>query len=481
MTTKMRRFIVIIAALLIGVSAADAQTVNGVSVESFTMERSGSYVIVDMDIDISELEVKSAQAVVLTPHIVRDTMTVALRSIGVYGRNRDFYYQRNEELSPTTIDDLSFRSRKAPDMVSYHAVVPFEEWMDGCQLIFERTDCGCNNSLLGKQANMLIERFPLEPYRPSLLYIRPQAERTKTRALSGSAFVDFPVNKTDIRPSYRNNIAELAKITGTIDEVKADKDVTITAISIKGFASPESSYANNTRLAKGRTEALKKYVENLYNFESGFIATSYEPEDWAGLERYVEASNLENRDAILKLIRSDKDPDNKEWLIKSQYPADYKFLLDNCYPALRHSDYVIEYEVRHYSDPVEIERVMTTAPQKLSLEEFYILAQTYESGSAELDELWEIAVRMFPNDEIANFNAANSAMDKGDFERASRYLDKAGNRPEVDFSRGCIEVLKEEYEAAIPHLEKAVGQGIVEAEPVLEAVKNHWKVTQKKR
>ena len=124
---------------------------------------------------------------------------------------------------------------------------------------------------------------------------------------------------------------------------------------------------------------------------------------------------------------------------------------------------------------------MNTAPQKLSLEEFYALAKSYEEGSDELDELWEIAVRMYPHDEIANFNAANSAMNKGDFERAERYLSKAGNRPEVIYSRGCIETLRENYVAAIPYLEEALKAGVKEAEPILEALKNHWKVTQAKK
>jgi tetratricopeptide (TPR) repeat protein len=119
---------------------------------------------------------------------------------------------------------------------------------------------------------------------------------------------------------------------------------------------------------------------------------------------------------------------------------------------------------------------MRTEPQKLSLEEFYILAQTYEAGSKELDELWEVAVRMYPDDEIANFNAANSAIDKGDFERAERYLNKAGKRAEVDYTRGCIEVLKEHYEASLPHLRKALEGGIQAAAPVIEAAENHWRV-----
>ena len=477
----MKRFIVILTAALAGIGAADAQTVTGVNVDNYTMERAGNFVIVDMNLDLSNLDVKSTEAIVLTPHIVCDTISVALKSIGVYGRNRDFYYQRNETLSPTSGDDLSFRDNKTPESINYHAVVPFEQWMDGCQLVFERTDCGCNNSVVAKEGSILIDRFPLEPYKPTLLYIRPQAELIKTREMSGTAYVDFVVNKTDIRPDYRNNETEIKKITSTIDAVKGDSDMTITAITIKGFASPESPYKNNARLAEGRTEALKKYVEGLYNFDETLIATSFEPEDWKGLENYVAASDIANKEAILNIIRTEDDADRREWLIKSSYPTEYRELLDNCYPALRRSDYTVHYTVRKYSDTKEIESVMNSAPQKLSLDEFYLLAQTYESGSAELDELWEIAVRMYPNDAIANFNAANSAMNKRDFERAKRYLDKAGNLPEVYYSRGCIEVLKEEYEASLVHLYKAKEVGIEAATPVIDAAENHWKVTRNRR
>lgn len=478
----MKRFLTILAAMLTGVSVAEAQSLEGVTVESYTMERSGDYVVVDMDLNFAELKVKGVQSVMFTPHIVRDTMSVALRSIGVNGRNRHFYYLRNEDKALTDGEDIVFRSNEVPDVVAYHAMVPFESWMDGCQLVFERSDCGCNNIELGREGAILVDRFPLEPYRPTQLYLRPQAEKSKVRELSGSAFVDFPVSKMDIRPDYRNNIAELSKITSIIDSIKGDSDATITAISIKGYASPESSYLNNTRLAKGRTEALKEYVEQLYNFDEDFITTSYEPEDWAGLERFVVASHhIRNKSAILSIIRKDEDADIKEWRIKGEYPEDYQFLYDYCYPSLRHSDYVVQYEVRQYSNPKEIEEIMNTAPQKLSLEEFYILAETYEVGSAELDELWEIAVRMYPNDAVANFNAANSAMDKGDYKRAMRYLDKAGDMPEVHFSRGCIEVLQENYIEALPHLEEAMKQGVEEAAAVYEAVSNHWRVTRAKR
>ena len=215
----------------------------------------------------------------------------------------------------------------------------------------------------------------------------------------------------------------------------------------------------------------------MYHFGEGFIDTSFEPENWEGLEAYVENSNLKHRDEILAAIRSDREPDNKEWYIKSNWPDDYRYLLDNCYPRLRRSDYIIEYEIRSYTTPEEIEAVMFTAPQKLSLEEFYILAQSYEQGSDLYNEVWEIAIRMYPSDPVANLNAANTAMIKGDYERAMRYLDKAGDSAEALYGRGVLEVLREDFDAARPYLLEAERMGITKAREVLDNIHNRWIVT----
>ena len=39
--------------------------------------------------------------------------------------------------------------------------------------------------------------------------------------------------------------------------------------------------------------------------------------------------------------------------------------------------------------------VIKTRPQKLSLQEMYLVAQTYPKGSAEFNNVFDIAVRMF--------------------------------------------------------------------------------------
>ena len=197
----------------------------------------------------------------------------------------------------------------------------------------------------------------------------------KSRSLSGSAYIDFPVNQTVIYPDFRRNTVELGKIQATIDSVRNDKDVTITSVWLKGFASPESPYSHNTSLAIGRTASLKKHIMQLYRFDDSIIKTDYEPEDWAGLRCRVEQSNISHRDEILVLIDSNMAPDAREAKIKRSYPEDYRFILQNFYPALRHTDYRIDYTIRTFSEVEEIERIMSEQPQKLSQNEFYLVAE----------------------------------------------------------------------------------------------------------
>ena len=71
---------------------------------------------------------------------------------------------------------------------------------------------------------------------------------------------------------------------------------------IKGFASPEGSYANNTYLAENRAKALRDYVKSLYRFEHATFSVDFEPEDWEGLEKRLEEMNLPDKAELLAII-----------------------------------------------------------------------------------------------------------------------------------------------------------------------------------
>lgn len=465
----MKQFILIICILSGFVFASDAQSVvDGVSVGGFNMERNEKLMAINMTLHLSKLKVDGNRAVLLTPRLVNGTNSLDLPSVGIYGRRRYYFYVRNGESMLSGKDEQSYKYSQRPDSIVYSEIVPYEEWMNGAELSLHRSEWGCCNKLLAEQDGLLGNYVELAKFIPELVYVQPKAEAVKSRSLQGSAYIDFPVNKTEIHPEYRRNAVELGKIEATIDSVRNDRDVTITSVWLKGYASPESPYEHNKKLAIGRTDALKAYIQQLYHFGKDIISTDYEPEDWVGLRRYVEQSDIEHKQEILALIDSDREPDNKEWKIKSTYPDEYRFLLQHCYPALRHTDYRIAYDIRSYSNAEEIRRVMQTQPQKLSLNEFYLVAQEFEPGTDEFTEVFETAASIYPDDETANLNAANAAMSRGSYAEALQYLPRAGNSPEAIYARGALAIFMDNYEMARSYLAEAKSLGITQAATALE-------------
>ena len=464
----MKQIIGILLALTSLSGMLKAQPADSVRIEDLRMERNGNYLTIQMNVVLTGLKIESNRAVLLTPSIMQEgTDTLALPSIGLYGRTRYYQYVRGDG-TLSGPDEDAYRASEMPDTVAYSHIVPYETWMNHSQLELMRRDFGCCHTLLAEHGFRLDGYRESEPWRPVLAYVRPEATGEKIFSLSGSAFVDFPVDRTVIYPDYRRNTAELGKIAATIDSVRGDRDITITTVHLKGYASPEGTYAHNTYLAKERTEALRRHILRLYDFDDETIRTDYEPEDWEGLRRYVEASNLEHRTEILACIDTPLEPDAKERRIRSNYPEEYRFLLQHCYPALRHTDYRIDYTVRHYSDVEEIKEILRTKPQKLSLEEFYLAAQTYEPGSEAFNEVFETAVRMFPDDETANLNAANTALQRRDFQAASRYLAKAGDTPEATYARGILAYLTGDVKEAQSLWQSALKAGVKQAEEALK-------------
>ena len=296
--------------------------------------------------------------------------------------------------------------------------------------------------LLGKKKPVELPPPPVkEIYQPhyQLAYVTPQAEQEKTRQLSGRAFLDFVVDKTDIRPTYRGNAAELAKVLQTIDVVRRDTFTTITHISIHGYASPESPYQHNAYLAQARAEAFAAYVQGLISLPKSLFTIQSTPEDWEGLSAALMDNGQWITDDVRAIVVSDDDPDAKERQLKKMYPREWRWMLDSIFPALRHSDYEVSYTVRPFTVE-EAARIIREKPQHLSLNEMFLVANTYEPGSQDYNDVFETAVRMYPNDATANLNAAVIALSKNNLDDAKRYLAKAGSSAEAQNARAVVAI-----------------------------------------
>ena len=439
-----------------------AQTLaSGAQVEGAGIVRLRDSVVISMNIRLDSMKVESNRSVVLQPLLATDAKTAWLPAIEVMGRRRHLYYERNDhQVYAEGPVQVVKRQKGEEQCLTYRTALAYAPWMDNARLTVTEDLCGCGQ--VEENGETLLARADVA-FVPRLAYVSPQAVTRKTRELRGTAYLDFPVNKTTIYPDYRRNPQELGKIRATIDTVRHDPDATIASISIKGFASPEGTWASNTRLAKGRTEALKRYVIDRYDFSDTLFATAYEPENWEGLRAYVQQTGLKDKQEILDIIDSDLQPDPKEARLKREHPEAYRMLLEECYPGLRRSDYVVTYVIRGFNVQ-EAREIIRTQPQKLSLQEMFAVAQSYEPGSPDFNHVFDVAVRLYPDDPVANLNAANALLQAGLTEQALPYLDKAGNTSEAQNARGVALLQQGRYDEALPLLKQAQAAGLKEAE-----------------
>ena len=156
---------------------------------------------------------------------------------------------------------------------------------------------------------------------------------------------------------------------------------------------------------------------------------------------------------MLSLIDSNLAPDAKDDKLKSDFPTEYAYLLKNVYPALRHSDYTVEYVVRSFSDVNEIAQILKTSPNKLSLNELMLLAKSLDPQSDEYADVFDTAVVMFPNDPVANLNAAVINMRRGYLDKAQNYLSRADGSNEAIYARGILQGLQGNYADAVATLQ----------------------------
>lgn len=445
-----------------------------VSVPHKEVKRHGKNVDINMCFLLDDLKLKSNKGLVFIPMIANQGDTLSMPALEVMGRKRYIYYQRNHKAATPNPLVVERRKNGKVQKITYAFSTPYRSWMDNSQLVIGQDVCGCNQTILAEGLLCPLGEALAGEMRPLYAYLQPKAEPIKARQEKGTARLQFNINKANINTNLGHNAAELDKMRKTIDLVSNDPDVRITSIFLHGYASPDGSFANNDKLAANRTQAVYDYLRSIYPLQKKLFQFSSTAEDWQGVHNYVEKNDIAQKDIVLNIINSDMQPDEKERMIALKAGEAHRHLINNVYPSLRRTEYTVNYEVRDFNLE-EARKLVKTRPQKLSLKEMYAVANSYEKGSKEYNEVFDIAVMMFPDDELANINAANTALNRGDKTSAEKYLKKAGSRAEADNARGALAILKQDYQSAKIYFEKAAQAGLKEAKVNLQELKKRMR------
>ncbi len=486
MKRNIQFIVLVLAALCLNTEDAFAQNryySGDIGIEPVRLEQSGDFLYIDMNFILKDVKVRTAHGVDFIPQLVAPANTYNLPKVSVKGKDEYLAYERRlslmsakekrKHVAPYLVKKSNKRTN---DTIRYRYVLPYESWMADAKLNVQRDECGCGESTL-MSVQPVIDQVTLErilsPYivNPHFAYVEPKVEVVKSREIQAECFLDFEVNKINIRPEYMNNPRELAKIRVMIDDLKLDPSIKVNRLDIIGYASPEGTLATNKRLSEGRAMALRDYLASRYDFPRNQYHIIFGGENWDGLIDALETLDMDYKNEVLDIIQDipiEKGRETKLMRLRGGVP--YRYLLKNVFPSLRVAICKVNYDIKNFNVD-EAKEVIKRRPQNLSLNEMFLVANTYPKGSQEFIDVFETAVRMYPDSEIANMNAATAALSRNDLISAERYLKKVKSKEylsEYYNAMGILTLLKGDYELAEEYLNKARELGLDVATDNLE-------------
>ncbi|MDK2978072.1 MAG: hypothetical protein PWP52_786 [Bacteroidales bacterium] len=305
------------------------------------------------------------------------------------------------------------------------------------------------------------------------------------------ADIHYVIQRSNIRRSEltAEDIAELEKFVKEANE-KENKE--FKGIEISAYASPDGPEKLNERLSVERKKSADNYLakvidkakvkdkdaEALYNMKST-------AEDWEGFKKLVEASTIEDKDLILRVLSMYSDPAVREKEIKNM-SATFEILAEDILPKLRRSEITVNVEKIGFSDEQLLDFAVTN-PDTLNIEEllyaakltkdlegkaniYKIIIEKHEGcyrahnnlgfvyikqgNLADAKASLEKANELKEGDAIVNNNLGVIALKEGDKETAEQYfLNATDAGTAVDYNLGIIKIMDGEYEAAINYFQ----------------------------
>ena len=238
------------------------------------------------------------------------------------------------------------------------------------------------------------------------------------------ANVKFLINQANLRSNELKNNS-VREFVSMLKRINADREkLAIKNVEVQAYASPEGGFTFNDKLANKRQNVSEGYVKQQLkgtNLQTD-IDAHYTAQDWEGFMKLVQASKIQDKEVILRVLSMYKDPQEREQQIRNMSEG-FRELADGILPELRRSRLIINYQTIGRSDQ-QIKQQYATDPTKLSLEELLYAASLTNDVKAK-KAIYKKTTELYDRDYRAYNNLAALALNEGDEHTANSYLSQA--------------------------------------------------------
>lgn len=270
---------------------------------------------------------------------------------------------------------------------------------------------------------------------------------------SYDANILFLIQQAELRSSELNssNLAAWKDLVKSADNNPKQK----VNVEVLAYASPDGGYELNQKLAEKREKNTSTYLGKEFDKQNidASIYANYTAQDWEGFRKLVEASSLQDKDLVLRVLSMYTDPIDREREIKNISYV-YKDLAETILPQLRRSRLVANVETIGKTD-TELKQAISSNPTSLSIDE---LLYTATLDGTPKEQIYTLATQKYSNDYRGWNNLGAYYFANGKIDQAKQAFQKAqqlnSNAAEANMNMGLLSLA----DGNISRAEQLIGQ-----------------------
>ena len=261
--------------------------------------------------------------------------------------------------------------------------------------------------------------------------------------------------------------------------------VSVVGVATSSYASPEGEINLNEDLAMKRANSANKAVSRelarkKIDLDEAALRAMPKGEDWEGFKKAMRASEIADKDLILRVLEMYSDKNKREEEIKN-IAKTYSEIEERILPDLRRSQVAITYTVSGYTDEELVDMSKNNADM-LTVEELLFAATLFDDLNDQL-EVYQNTTRVHADDfrghnnvgvtlmamgrmkqagdafgaaqtlnsgnGIVQTNVGALARQNGDMDAAETAYGKASGSPELSYNKGVLAIAQGNYGRAI--------------------------------
>ncbi len=290
------------------------------------------------------------------------------------------------------------------------------------------------------------------------------------------ASIMFVIQQANLRQGELNK-RDMADWKQRVEQAFKDPRQNVN-VEVSAYASPDGGFSLNERLAAQREKNTSEYLEKELNKRDidTDVYAHYTAQDWEGFRKLVSASNLQDKELILRVLEMYPDSEAREKEIKN---ISYVFeeLAETILPQLRRSRIIANIEIVGKSD----EEIMTTwknNPKELSVEEL-LYGSTLTADEKEKEKIYQYVTANFSNDYRGWNNIGTMFFKRGEYAKAKQSFDRAAqvnpSAPEVNMNKALLAIMDNDLSTANEYLGRSAGaSGLDEAMGLINLLQGNY-------